>query len=92
MYKLASKCVPVFLETKIVANELSNLKLMTGTILVLGLYTFKDEEVTKNFKRGANLNLSFCKPGRYLNKSIEDLFHYLIIQYIHIYFLKYYAL
>ena len=60
---------------KIVANELSNLKLMTGTILVLGLYTFKDEEVTKNFKRGANLNLSFCKPGRYLNKSIEDLFY-----------------
>ena len=84
--------LPVFLETKIVANELSNLKLMTAMILVLGLYTFKDEEVTKNFKRGANLNLSFCKPGRYLNKNIEDLFYYLIIQYIHIYFLKYYAL
>ena len=84
--------LPVFLETKIVANELSNLKLMTGTILVLGLYTFKDEEVTKNFKRGANLNLSFCKPGRYLNKSIEDLSYYLIIQYVYIYFLKHYAL
>ena len=84
--------LPILLETKIAANELSNLKLMTGTILVLGLYTFKDEEVTKNFKRGANLNLSFCKPGRYLIKSIEDLFYYLIIQYIHIYFLEYYAL
>ena len=74
--------LPILLETKIAANELSNLKLMTGTILVLGLYTFKDEEVTKNFKRGANLNLSFCKPTRYLNKIIEDLFCYLIIQYI----------
>ena len=78
--------LPILLETKIAANELSNLKLMTGTILVLGLYTFKDEEVTKNFKRGAKLNLSFCKPGRYLNKSIEDLSYYLIIQNIHIYF------
>ena len=82
--------LPVFLETKIAANELSNLKLMTGTILVLGHYTFKDEEVTKNFKRGANLNLS--KPARYLNKIIEDLFYYSIIHYVHIYFLKYYAL